>query len=150
MFKNILVAVDGTAISRRAARFAIRLARSNRARLTAFHVIPVFRSVAGYFDMYIPDASLYSPKEYERLTEKETRRMLAPIAKQAAAEKVRCATAWVYDDSPWKAIIAEAKRRRCDLIVMASHGRRGLEAVILGSEAAKVLTHSKIPVLVTR
>lgn len=150
MFKNILVAVDGTTLSKRAARYAIRLAASNRARLTAFHVIPPFEPVIAYYEPIVIDTDLLSPERYEKETRRQTGRMLDAIVKQARAAKVRCAPAFVYDHSPWKAIIEEARRRRCDLIVMSSHGRRGLEAMILGSEATKVLTHAKIPVLITR
>jgi nucleotide-binding universal stress UspA family protein len=76
--------------------------------------------------------------------------MLAKVKSAAAAHKVRCETAFVSDDQPWEAIVKTAKGRKCDLIVMASHGRRGIEGLLLGSETHKVLTHSKTPVLVCR
>ena len=78
------------------------------------------------------------------------RRSLAVAAEAAAAAGVPCETVYLTHDRPWEAIIETAEQRGCDLIVMASHGRAGVSAVVLGSETNKVLTHSKIPVLVCR
>jgi len=151
MFRHVLVATDGSALARRAAAAAVKLAAATGARLTAFHAIPVFRPiVVGDAGGFVPGAELFSPERYKADTEKSARRMLGAVARRAAAAKVRCDVSWVEDDAPWKAIIDEARKRRCDLIVMSSHGRRGIQAMLLGSEATKVLTHSKIPVLITR
>jgi nucleotide-binding universal stress UspA family protein len=76
--------------------------------------------------------------------------MLDAVAKQARARGVRCATVCVSSDLPYLEIVATARRKKCDLVMMASHGRRGLSSILLGSETAKVLTHSKVPVLVVR
>ncbi len=76
--------------------------------------------------------------------------MLEAVARQARSRKVRCVTLIVASDLPYQQIIATARKKRCDLIMMASHGRRGLSSLLLGSETAKVLLHSKIPVLVVR
>ena len=149
MFKHILVPTDGSTRSARAAAFASRLAHAHRARITALHVIAPF-APAAYLDGVAPYPELYSAKAYERACEANAARLLGRVARRAAAAKVRCETVHVYADSPWRAITKAARSRGCDLIVMASHGRAGLGALILGSETTKVLTHSKTPVLVTR
>jgi nucleotide-binding universal stress UspA family protein len=83
-------------------------------------------------------------------TSQRASKWLAPIAEAAEAAGVSCETVHVTDNHPWQAIIATTKARGCDLIVMASHGRRALSALVIGSETVKVLTHSTIPVLVYR
>ena len=149
MFHRILVPTDGSALSTKAAAYAVKLARANHAQIVALHVIPSFKPTA-YADGIVPYAELYSSAEYRRATESYAKRMLDRIAKRAAAAKVRCEVALATSDTPWRAIATEAKKRGCDLIVMGSHARRGLQGVILGSETTKVLSHSRTPVLVTR
>lgn len=149
MFKHILVPTDGSRLSTKAARYAIRLARSTRARITALHVIPPFRPPT-YVDGLIPYPELFSPAEYKKSTERSTRRLLARIEKAAKAGRVRCDCVSMTGEQPWQAIIGTARGRHCDLIVMASHGRSGIAAMVLGSETAKVLTHARTPVLVCR
>jgi nucleotide-binding universal stress UspA family protein len=149
MFQRILVPTDGSALSTRAAAFAIKLARANRAQVVALHVIPTFKPSV-YSDGVVPYAELYSSAEYRRATESYARRMLARVAKRASAARVKCEIAFTNAAAPWKGITAEARRRGCDLIVMASHGRGGLKGLLLGSETTKVLANSKTPVLVTR
>jgi nucleotide-binding universal stress UspA family protein len=149
MFRHILVPTDGSPHSTRAARLAISLVRSSRGKITALHVVPPFVPIA-YMDSVVAYPELYSPKEYKRLTHKEAARMLARIERLAAAARVRCETAIVDADSEWKAILAAARTRRCDAIAMGTHGRRGLDAVLLGSVASKVLTHATKPVIVCR
>ena len=149
MYRHILFPTDGSPTSARAAKTAIALASTCGARLTAIHVIPPFAPPA-YIEGIVPYPELYSAEEYKRITGKSAARTLAKVEARAAAAKVACDTAIVTAGSVWKAIIAAARSKRCDVIVMASHGRRGLEAIVLGSETHKVLTHSKIPVLVMR
>jgi nucleotide-binding universal stress UspA family protein len=150
MIKHILVPTDGSPLSTRAVRYAVKMAQSNRARVTVFHMIPEFRPLP-FMDGPMPASpELFSEPEYKRVTGVEAARMLAKAAAIAKAAKVPVETRTAYAASPWKAIIHAAKSRRCDLIVMASHGWRGLDAVLMGSETTKVLTHSKIPVLVCR
>ena len=149
MFKHILVPTDGSALSLRAVKVALGLARERHARVTAFHVIEPFVPVA-YMEGVLPYPELYSPTEYKRATEAAAKRMLDRIARRAAAARVRCDTVFVTAQAPWRAIIRAARSKGCDLIVMSSHGRTGLGAVVLGSVTNKVLTHSKIPVLVCR
>jgi nucleotide-binding universal stress UspA family protein len=150
MFRKILVPTDGSSLSTRGAAYAIKLARANRARVIALHVIPMF-TPASYSDGIVPYAELYSSEDYRKATEAAARRMLARVKTRAAAAKVPCETVHVTTaEGAWKAIIDEARRRKCDLIVMASHGRSGIKGLLLGSETTKVLAHSKVPVLVTR
>ena len=147
-YRHILVPTDGSPLSTKATKEAIRLARAGRARITALHVIPPFAPPV-YIEGPVPP-ELYSPMDYKRSTQRSAGRMLAKIERLAAAAKVRCDTVSVEDDPPWKAIIRVAKSRRCDVIVMASHGRRGIAGLLLGSETLRVLTHTRIPVLVCR
>jgi len=149
MFQRILVPTDGSALSTKAAAFALKVARSNRARIVALHVIPCY-TPAAYAEGFVPYAELYSSTEYRRAAEKYALPMLDRIAKRAKAAKVSCEVACTMAESPWKGITTEARKRGCDLIVMASHGRRGLKGFLLGSETQKVLVHCTIPVLVHR
>lgn len=149
MFRSILLPTDGSALSTRAAKYAVKLAASTGARITALHVIAYFEPPS-YFDGMAVDPELFSPKEYKRATEAQAQKMLDKVKKLAGAASVRCDTITLNARSPWEGIIKAAKSKGCDGIIMASHGRRGLEAVLLGSETTKVLTHSKIPVLVCR
>jgi nucleotide-binding universal stress UspA family protein len=146
LFKHILVPTDGSPLSRRAAKVAGRLAKAHKAKITVLHVIPPF-----FYPPYMEGAylapELVSAPAYKRQAEKEARAMIDAAAK-AAGTKVEGVT--VMAEPPWKSIVALARRRGCDLVVMASHGRRGLESLLLGSETTKVLTHSKVPVLVCR
>lgn len=149
MIKHILVPIDDSPLSAKAAKYAAQLAHGSRARITAVHVIPPFMPPA-FVDGVIPYPELYSPVDYKKSTERYARKLLAKAEAIAKAARVKCDGLFVTADQPWQAIIKTAKGRRCDLIVMASHGRRGIAAVVLGSETTKVLTHSKIPVLVCR
>jgi nucleotide-binding universal stress UspA family protein len=149
MYKHILVPVDDSRLSSKAAKTAVRLARSTRARITALHVIAPFRTPA-FVDGVVPYPELYSPTAYRKSTERYARKLLAKVQALAKAARVRCDAVFVTGEQPWQAIIQTARGRRCDLILMASHGRKGIAAIVLGSETTKVLTHSKTPVLVCR
>ncbi len=147
MFKHILVPTDGSKLSVKAAKQAVKLAKALGARITGFHVAPDFSSTY-YGDGYILRAP--GAKAQAEFLQKQARRYLAVIEVEAEVEKVPCEVFHAISDSPFEAIIDAAKKKKCDLIVMASHGRRGLSALVLGSETHKVLIHSKIPVLVCR
>lgn len=147
MFKHILVPTDGSKLSIKAARQAVKLAKALGARITGFHAAPDFDSTY-YGDGYILRAP--GAKTQAEFTQKQARRYLSMIEVEAEVEKVPCEVFHTISDSPYEAIIAAAKKKKCDLIVMASHGRRGLSALVLGSEAHKVLIHSKVPVLICR
>jgi nucleotide-binding universal stress UspA family protein len=147
MYKQILVPTDGSRLSLKAAAHAIELAKAMRARLTGLHVSPDF-PMPVYADGVIFEP--LAPEQYRAQCQKEAERMLDAIAVKARAARVAFSPAHTFSPAPWEAIIAAARRYRCDAIVMASHGRRGVSALVLGSETQKVLTHSKLPVLVVR
>ena len=148
MYKHILVSTDGSALSAKAIKTAVALARDTGAKLTAVYVIePYVPPAYGEGVMYAP---ALSPKSYKEITEREARKALAAVEIEARTADVDYKAETLTADSPWEGIIKTAKAKKCDLIVMASHGRRGLEGFLLGSETQKVLTHSSIPVLVYR
>jgi len=95
-------------------------------------------------------AELLAQQDYDEMTKTQTREYLAVIEKEAKAAGVPCECFSISSNSPYTAIIKAAEDKKCDLIFMASHGRKGIAAVLLGSETIRVLTHSKIPVLVYR
>lgn len=149
MYKHILVPTDGSTLSLKAAKAAVELAKVHKAKITAIHVMaPYVPPTAGDGIMFYPES--FSPEQYRKAVEKEARKALGKVQAAAAAKKIRFDSIAVTDDQPWQAIIGAAKRKKCDLIVMASHGRRGIAGLLLGSETTKVLTHSRIPVLVCR
>ena len=99
------------------------------------------------------DGVVYEPvskKQYEAMATKEAEKILTAVQLKAEAGGVDCNTLHTIANSPWEAILAAAKKAKCDAIVMASHGRRGVSALLLGSETQKVLTHSKLPVIIVR
>ena len=140
-FANILVPTDGSKLSEKAVQQAILLAKLTGAKLIALHVYPKFLG-SPYGDILAETHVNQHKAEAEKL--------FAAIKKIAGAAGVALDTALVESDDIYKQIIAVAKKYKCDLICMASHGRRGLSGVVLGSETHKVLTHSAIPVLVLR
>lgn len=147
MFKNILVPTDGSALSKRAVKQAVALAKKTGARITGFHVAPAYR-VNVYADYVPPDLLL--PKDYESRVKVVAGKHLEFIKKAAAAAGVGYAGYCISSDYPADAIVKAAKKYRCDLIAMASHGRSGLSKLIAGSETQKVLAGTKVPVLVLR
>ena len=148
-FRNILVPTDGSRLSQRAVRDAIGFARAAHAKVTALHVIPPYQPPI-YAEGYVSQAEVFSANEYERAAREQAARMLEKVAALARDAQVPCETVSVEGAPAWKGIVETARRHRCDLIMMASHGRKGIEALILGSETRKVLTHTKTPVLVCR
>ena len=148
MFTNILVPTDGGPLSRKAARAAVELAKSVKAKVTSIHVTPPFHVVVSA-DFYVPP-DLLSAENYDTAVAKSAAKALAEAEKLCKEAGVPWEGMHVSNDVTYEAIIAAARRKRCDLILMASHGRRGVAAVVLGSETNKVLTHSKVPVLVYR
>jgi nucleotide-binding universal stress UspA family protein len=147
MYRNILVATDGSKLSLKAAAHAIALAEVIGARLTGFHASPDYP-----LPVYAEGVTFepVSRKEYAARCRKEADKILGVIADKAKAARVVFSAASAISSTPWEAILAAAKKHKCDAIVMASHGRRGVAALVLGSETQKVLTHSKLPVLVVR
>lgn len=147
MFRNILVPTDGSALSRKAIKKAVALAKATGARITGFHVAPAYNFNV-YADYIPPDFIL--PKEFETRARKVAARHLELVKKECSASGVTCATYHVCSDFPADAIVKTAKKYKCDLIAMASHGRSGLTKLLLGSETQKVLANTSIPVLVLR
>lgn len=147
MYKHILVATDGSKLSGKAVTHAIALARSLHARLTAFHASPDY-PLPVYADGVVYEQ--LSRREYAAACAKEADKILSAVAAQAKPAGVRFDQDHSISATPWEAILAAARRNKCDAIVMASHGRRGVSAMLLGSETQKVLTHSKVPVIVVR
>jgi nucleotide-binding universal stress UspA family protein len=145
MFKHMLVSTDGSAQSESAIRQAMALAKEYGARVTGLHVIQPF-SVFAY------DVQMIESADVNYMAQAQTRaeRYLKAIDKAAKELNVTCATMAVTDERPYDAIIRTAKAQGCDLIVMSSHGRSGIKAMLLGSETQKVLAHSTLPVLVLR
>jgi nucleotide-binding universal stress UspA family protein len=147
MYRNILVPTDGSRLSLKAAAHAIGLAKATGARLTGFHASPDY-PLPVYADGVVFEP--LSRKEYAAQCKKEADRILNAVAVKAQAAGVSFTGISAISSSPWEAILAAARKQKCDAIVMASHGRHGVVALVLGSETQKVLTHSKLPVLVVR
>lgn len=145
MYKNILVTTDGSEFSERAFGHAADLAKALGAKLTAVTVTPPIQFIAIEGVVYPED-----PEKHRQMTEAQAKAALDVVAKTAQARGVACELVQLESPQPYEGIIAAAKDKGCDLIVMASHGRRGISAFLLGSETQKVLTHSTIPVLVYR
>ncbi len=145
MFKHILIPTDGSDLSRKAMLYGIQLAKESGARVTGINVTQPYQAVS-------MDAVLVSmgQDEYDEGAKRLSERALEQVKIAADAAGVPCDTISEVLDQPYRAIIDAALEKGCDLVVMASHGRRGLSALLLGSETAKVLTHSTIPVLVYR
>ena len=147
MYKHILIPTDGSALSRKAIANGVKLAKSIGAKVTGLFAAPPATPVV-YKD-FVP-VDYMTPLEHAAMIEKTAAKYLGVIEQAAKHAGVRCQCIHVTNDFPADAILAVAKQQKCDLIVMASHGRRGLAGVLLGSETQKVLTHSRIPVLVSR
>jgi len=144
MFKRILIPTDGSEITAKAVDAAVNLARATGGQLYALSVKEPFL----YSTM--SEMQPVAPQEFFDAQERMASKRLASVKEVCENAGLRCEAASVEALHPWEAIIEHAKRSECDLIVMASHGRRGVAALILGSETQKVLTHSSIPVLVVR
>jgi nucleotide-binding universal stress UspA family protein len=147
MFKSILVPTDGSAFSNLAVTTAARLAQSLQARLLVLHVRSPIET-----PHHVEGGALSSlgGKVMMQEIEDEERRLLDAALALAAADGIEAEKAFVAGYSTYDAIIRIAREQGCDLIVMASHGRRGITGLLLGSETQKVLTHTTIPVLIVR
>jgi len=128
MYKSLLVATDGSKLSEKALAHAIALAQAVGATLTAFYAAPDYPMPA------YADGVVYEPvsrKEYAKLAADDAQKVLESAAAKARASGIECKTAYAIASAPWEAILAAAKKHKCDAIVMASHGRRGISAVRL-------------------
>jgi nucleotide-binding universal stress UspA family protein len=143
MYKHILVPVDGSKLSFKAVKSATALARAVKAKVTLFHAAPGYGGV--YFMESPALTSRYTAASFKEATDKHAQKVLEQAARQAGME---VQTRHAISEFPYDAIVRAAAKGRCDLIVMASHGRGGIKGFLLGSETQKVLTHTKVPVLV--
>lgn len=147
MFNTILVPTDGSPLSEKAVQEAMLLAKMSHANVIALHIYPEFAGCP--YGAFGPAADMLAEAHVTR-HEAEAGKLFDRIKKLAKAAGVALETALVQSNDVYTQIIAVAKKKKCDLICMASHGRRGLGGILLGSETHKVLTHSKVPVLVLR
>jgi nucleotide-binding universal stress UspA family protein len=150
MYKHILLPTDGSRLSEKTAKQAINLAKDLGAKITAIHVMPDAEAYVSERYHVLPALAAPVKSKYKKEAAALAKEILDQIGVAANTAGVECAQVSVTSDSPYEAIIRQATKSRCDLIMMASHGRRGLPGILLGSETQKVLTHSKIPVLVCR
>lgn len=149
MFKHLLVPTDGSVLSRRALARAARLAKEQHARLTVLWVGPAWEPNLYAYDMDVPPGFV-SPRQHAAHVKRTADHVLGQARKLAAAAGVSCTCHSVQGAFPHVEIIKTAQRGRCDLIVMGSHGRRGISRLLLGSVAAKVLAYAAVPVLICR
>ena len=144
MYKHILIATDGSELAGRAVATGLTLASALKARVTAVTATEPWSA------MVMGEPALVFPiEEYEKAAAENAGRILSGVSRSAEEVGVECETVHV-NDFPAEGIIEAAKANGCDLIVMASHGRRGLSKLLLGSQTTRVLTLSTVPVLVCR
>lgn len=147
MYQNILVATDGSTLSKKAVASALALAQLSGASVVALKVVP--RYPQSYFEggLALPASDI---ARIEKQWATHGQAVVDAVVKSAKAKGLEAKAVVVKSDLVSEAIIATAKKNKCDLIVMASHGRKGIKRLLLGSETQQVLTHSHIPVLVLR
>jgi nucleotide-binding universal stress UspA family protein len=148
MYKHILLPTDGSKLADRAIIHGINLAKALGAKVTLLSVVPEFRMIAD--ESFAMPMSMQVKQRYEKEVTERAQKKLATVSARIAKAGLQSASVVVSSDLPYQQIIEVARKRKCDVVVMASHGRRGLTGLLLGSETVKVLTHSKIPVLVVR
>ena len=145
MYKHILIPTDGSELSGKAIRQGVALARIFGAGVTVLTVSPTFHNLA-----LDPVMVTDTPEQYRKDCEARAEKYLGAARVEAGIAGVPCELEHVVHDHPFQVIVDTAAAKHCDLIVMASHGRRGMAGLLLGSETTKVLTHTKVPVLVCR
>jgi len=145
MYANILIPTDGSELAGKAVQHGVDLAKRIGAKVIVLTVLPPFHVFTTNTQM-VED----TPARYKARMQEHAEKVLSAVARIAQAAGVACEMVHIEHEHPYQAIIDTAKSKGCDLIVMASHGRHGISAIVLGSETVKVLTHSKIPVLVYR
>lgn len=145
MFTHLLVPTDGSEASEAAIRQSIEIAQLLKARVTGLHVMQPFHLFS-----YQPDMLEDTREQFDQDSQRRAAEFLAVIERAAEAAGVPCETLSVAGEPPYEAILKAAEEQGCDLIAMASHGRRGVKGFLLGSETQKVLVHTHKPVLVFR
>ena len=148
MYKHILLPTDGSRLAAKGVAQGIALAQSIGAKVTVLNVAPEFQMIIDE-GFILPNFTVIK-KRFDEQTAKQAKKIVDAAASDAQASGLKCETAVEQSARPYEAILRQAKKSKCDLIVMSSHGRTGLASLLLGSETAKVLTHSKIPVVVVR
>ena len=146
MFKHILIATDGTDLAQRAVTVGLTLAKELDAQVTVVTVTPPWDAVGAIAERGLPNPVA----DYDEIVAASANRILWDVAQTAKKIGIACATLHSKEKYPAEGILETAKERGCDLIVMASHGRRGISRILLGSQTREVLTLSAIPVLVCR
>ncbi len=143
-YQHLLIPTDGTEVTAKAVESAVMLARALGARLSTITVKEPFPYSA------ISEMQPIPPQEFYDAQDRIATQRVKAVVDAAATAGMACAAFVVEAPHPWEAIVDHAKNEGCDLIVMASHGRRGMSAMLLGSETTRVLTHTNVPVLVVR
>jgi nucleotide-binding universal stress UspA family protein len=146
MFRHILIPTDGSELSKKAIQTGIDLARFHGAQVTGVHAVPDYHLMIAYEGAFDP----VTEERIEKEAQLRATAYLDFVRQTAAAAGVDCDTVCETNDHPYDAIIKTAQARSCDLIVLHSHGRKGLAAALLGSETRKVLFYARIPVMVVR
>lgn len=147
MYRHILIPIDGSATADKAIEAGIEFARSAKAKVTLFTAVPEYEPPG---DAELMARRVISLWDHERISRDRAQAILRPAAERLRAAGVECATAYAECNRPHEAIIDAARAHCCDLILMSSHGRRGLSELWYGSETHAVLKHSSIPTLVYR
>lgn len=147
MFKHILIPTDGSPVAAKAVRAGIALAKEHGAKVTGYHAVePV--PVRMYGEGMVADRQMVA--EFERRRREAARKHIGTLARAALKAGVRFDPVVEISPRPYDGIVAAAKKRKCDLILMSSHGRRGFDRLVLGSVADKVIQRAGVPVLVYR
>jgi nucleotide-binding universal stress UspA family protein len=144
MYKSILVATDGSELADKAVSHAVGLAKATGAKVTAVYVRPAIENIV------VEGVVIEIPAEQRKDMMDRIAKLLAKVTDACKQQGVPADSRNVQNAQPWRGIIEAAEAVKCDLIVMASHGRRGVSKLLLGSETQKVVTHSTTPVLVVR
>ncbi|MDR0587745.1 MAG: universal stress protein [Burkholderiales bacterium] len=147
MYQKILVSTDGSALSEKALDTAAELAARFQAKLFVFYALPTY-PLPAYAGGVVYEQ--ISKQEFTTFFTEEATKILTSAEERIKKHGIESVRLHTQAASPWESILTAAKENECDLIVMASHGRRGIQALLLGSETQKVLTHSPLPVLVIR
>lgn len=145
MFKHILLPIDGSDLSRHATRLGIELAQTCHAKVYVLHVVLPYHTMASVVELLTATEATYTQDAIAH-----AERYLAEAQNLAKAAGIECHGGYVFNDHPNEAILETVRTQHCDVVVMASHGRRGMSRMLLGSETHKVLLESPVPVLVCR
>ena len=147
MFKNVLIPTDGSAVANKAVKAGINLAKHLGAKVTGYYAVEAIQPRVYGEGYMINNKNIKVLEQQARLV---GQKHIDSMAKVAAAAGVKFTGVMATVETPYEGIVEMAKKQKCDAIFMASHGRRGLAGILLGSVTQKVLTHSKLPVLVYR